>query len=164
MKISIIAAMSQNRVIGRDGGLPWRLPSDLKRFKSLTMGHAVIMGRKTYESIGKALQGRRCIVITNQKDYKAKDIFVAHNLDEALKLVDENQEEIFILGGESIYRLAMDRATHMYLTFVHATIDGDTSFPEFDTSQWSLTQDEKHDADDKNQYAHSFRLYERSAG
>lgn len=162
MKISIIAAMSDNRVIGRDGGLPWHLPSDLKRFKFLTMGHAVIMGRKTFESVGKALPGRRCIVITKQDDYKAVDIFVAHSLGQALSLVGKTETEVFILGGESIYNLTLDIATHLYLTVVHATINGDTLFPKFDIDDWKVTQDEKHEADKKNQYAYSFRSYERT--
>lgn len=162
MKISIITAMSDNHVIGRDGGLPWHLPSDLKRFKFLTMGHAVIMGRKTFESLGKALPGRRCIVITRQGDYKADDILVAHSLGKALSLVGKTETEVFILGGESIYNLTLDIATHMYLTVVHATINGDTLFPKFDINQWTLTEDEKYEADEKNQYAYSFRLYERT--
>ncbi len=163
MKISIIAAMSDNRVIGRDGGLPWHLPSDLKRFKSLTMGHAVIMGRKTFESVGKALPGRRCIVITRQQEYKADDILVAHSLDKALSLVTRHEKEVFILGGETIYNLTLDIATHLYLTVVHATINGDTLFPKFDINQWTLIQEEKHNADKKNQYAYSFRSYEHAA-
>lgn len=162
MKISIITAMSDNHVIGRDGGLPWHLPSDLKRFKFLTMGHAVIMGRKTFESLGKALPGRRCIVITRQGDYKADDILVAHSLGKALSLAGKTETEVFILGGESIYNLTLDIATHMYLTVVHATINGDTLFPKFDINQWTLTEDEKYEADEKNQYAYSFRLYERT--
>ena len=162
MKISIIAAMSDNRVIGRDGGLPWHLPSDLKRFKFLTMGHAVIMGRKTFESVGKALPGRRCIVITRQGDYKADDILVAHSLGKALSLVAKTETEVFILGGESIYNLTLDIATHMYLTVVHATINGDTLFPKFDIDAWKITQDEKHEADKKNPYAYSFREYKRA--
>jgi len=162
MKISIIAAMSDNRVIGRDGGLPWHLPSDLKRFKFLTMGHAVIMGRKTFESVGKALPGRRCIVITRQDAYKADDILIAHSLGQALSLVDKTETEAFILGGESIYNLTLDMATHLYLTVVHATINGDTLFPKFDIDDWKITQDEKHEADKKNQYAYSFRSYERA--
>jgi len=162
MKISIIAAMSDNRVIGRDGGLPWHLPSDLKRFKFLTMGHAVIMGRKTYESVGKALPGRRCIIITKQGDYKAHDIFVAHSIGQALGFVDKTETEVFILGGETIYNLTLDIATHMYLTVVHATINGDTLFPKFDISNWTLTSEENHQADKRNQYAYSFREYERA--
>lgn len=162
MKISIIAAMSDNRVIGRDGGLPWHLPSDLKRFKFLTMGHAVIMGRKTFESVGKALPGRRCIIITKQGDYKADDILVAHSLGQALSQVGKTETEVFILGGESIYNLTLDIATHMYLTVVHATINGETLFPKFDIDDWKVTQDEKHEADKRNQYAYSFRSYERA--
>ena len=162
MKISIIAAMSDNRVIGRDGGLPWHLPSDLKRFKFLTMGHAVIMGRKTFESVGKALPGRRCIVITRQGDYKADDILVAHSLGQALSIVGKTETEVFILGGETIYNLTLDIVTHMYLTVVHATINGDTLFPKFDIDDWKVIQDEKHEADKRNQYAYSFRSYERA--
>ena len=144
MKISVIAAMSQNRVIGRNGALPWHLPADLARFKSITTGHTVIMGRKTFESVGQPLPNRRTIVITRNNDYRCAGVFIAHSLDEALDHA-AREEEIFILGGEAVYRIALPRAARLYLTIVHATIQGDTHFPPFDRDQWKLAEDERHE-------------------
>ena len=162
MKISVIAAMSQNRVIGRDGALPWHLPTDLARFKSITTGHTVIMGRKTFESVGKPLPNRRTIVITRNNDYRCADVFVAHSLDEALDHAAQ-QDEVFILGGEAVYRMALSRADCLYLTIIHATIEGDTYFPTLDFDDWKLVEDERHEADDRHAYAFSFRRYERTS-
>ena len=162
MKISVIAAMSQNRVIGRDGALPWHLPTDLARFKSITTGHTVIMGRKTFESVGKPLPNRRTIVITRNNDYQCAGVFIAHSLDEALDHA-AREDEIFILGGEAVYRIALPRADRLYLTIVHATIEGDTYFPRFDFDDWKLVEDERHEVDDRHAYAFSFRRYERTS-
>ena len=162
MKISVIAAMSENRVIGRDGALPWHLPADLARFKSITTGHAVIMGRKTFESVGKPLPNRRTIVITRNNDYQCAGVFIAHSLDEALDHA-AREDEIFILGGEAVYRIALPRADRLYLTIVHATIEGDTYFPRFDFDDWKLVEDERHEVDDRHAYAFSFRRYERTS-
>ncbi len=160
MKISVIAAMSRNRIIGRDGALPWHLPTDLARFKSITTGHTVIMGRKTFESVGKPLPNRRTIVITRNNDYQCAGVFVAHSLDEALDQA-AREDEIFILGGEAVYRIALPRADCLYLTIIHATIEGDTYFPTLDFDDWKLVEDERHEADDRHAYAFSFRRYER---
>ncbi|MEE9130243.1 MAG: dihydrofolate reductase [Phycisphaerales bacterium] len=162
MKISVIAAMSENRVIGRDGALPWHLPADLARFKSITTGHTVIMGRKTFESVGQPLPNRRTIVITRNNDYQCAGVFIAHGLDAALDHA-AREDEIFILGGEAIYRIALPRADRLYLTIVHATIQGDTHFPPFDPDRWKLVEDERHEADDRHAYAFSFRRYERTS-
>ena len=162
MKISVIAAMSENRVIGRDGALPWHLPADLARFKSITTGHTVIMGRKTFESVGQPLPNRRTIVITRNNDYQCAGVFIANSLDEALDH-SAHEDEIFILGGEAVYRIALPRADRLYLTIVHATIQGDTHFPPFDPDQWKLVEDERHEADDRHAYAFSFRRYERTS-
>ena len=162
MKISVIAAMSENRVIGRDGALPWHLPTDLARFKSITTGHTVIMGRKTFESVGQPLPNRRTIVITRNNDYQCAGVFIAHSLDEALDHV-AREDEIFILGGEAVYRIALPRADRLYLTIIHATIEGDTHFPPFDPDQWKLVEDERHEPDDRHAYAFSFRRYERTS-
>ncbi len=161
MKISIIAAMSENRVIGRDGALPWHLPDDLARFKTITTGHTVIMGRKTFESVGKPLPNRRSIVISRNTDYQCEGVVVAHSFDEALEC-GVGQEEVFVLGGQAVYELALPRSDRIYLTMVHASIDGDTHFPPFDPSEWRLVEDERHEADDRHAYAFSFRRYERS--
>lgn len=162
MKISVIAAMSQNRVIGRDGSLPWHLPTDLARFKSITTGHTVIMGRKTFESVGKPLPNRRTIIITRNNDYRCAGVFIAHSLDEALDHA-AHEDEIFILGGEAVYRIALPRADRLYLTIIHATIEGDTYFPNLDFDDWKLVEDERHEIDERHAYAFSFRRYERAS-
>lgn len=152
MAISIIAAVAENWVIGREGKLPWELSSDFKRFKKLTEGHAVIMGRKTYESIGKPLLKRTNIIITRKTDWKAEGCLVAHSLEEALKLA-ENEEKIFIIGGAEIYKLAITHADTIYLTMVKAVVNGDTSFPTLNPSEWEWTDYEPHHViDEKNQY------------
>ncbi len=162
MKISVIAAMSQNHIIGRDGALPWHLPTDLARFKSITTGHTVIMGRKTFESVGQPLPNRRTIVITRNNDYQGAGVFIAHSLDEALDHA-AREDEVFILGGEAVYRIALPRADRLYLTIIHATIEGDTYFPTLDFDDWKLVEDERHEADDRHAYAFSFRRYERTS-
>jgi dihydrofolate reductase len=159
--ISIIAAMSENHVIGRDGDLPWHLPADLAHFKRLTSGHHVIMGRRTFDSVGKPLPNRTCIIVTRKTDLKIDGAIVTNSLNNALAHTP-NDEDVFILGGGEIYRLALSLADRMYLTIVHATLDGDTFFPEFDESNWSLVEDERHDADERHAYAFSFRRYDRA--
>lgn len=161
MKISIIAAMSENRVIGRDGALPWHLPADLARFKAITTGHTVIMGRRTFESVGKPLPNRRSIVITRNNDYQHEGVLIAHSMDEALDHA-AGEEEVFILGGQTIYETALPHVDCFYLTIVHATIEGDTFFPTFNFDDWKLVEDDRHEPDDRHAYALSFRRYERS--
>lgn len=129
MRISLIVAMAANRVIGRAGQLPWHLPGDLARFKRLTMGYPLIMGRKTFESIGRALPGRRTIVLSRQADYRAAGCRVVNGLDEALKLVWDD-DEVFICGGEEVYRQALPLAQRIYLTELDRAVAGDSFFPE----------------------------------
>ena len=129
MRISLIVAMAANRVIGRAGQLPWHLPGDLARFKRLTMGYPLIMGRKTFESIGRALPGRRTIVLSRQADYRAAGCRVVNGLDEALKLVWDD-DEVFICGGEELYRQALPLAQRIYLTELDRAVAGDSFFPE----------------------------------
>lgn len=160
MRVSLIAALAENRVIGLNNALPWRLPNDLKRFRRLTTGHAVIMGRKNYESIGKPLPGRVNIVVTRNHDYRADGCLIAHSLDEALSLAGEDPE-IFVIGGAQIYREALPRAERLYLTQVHAAVTGDTFFPEIGHRDWEETMRERHEADDKHAYAYSFVVLER---
>jgi dihydrofolate reductase len=163
MLLSIIVAAAENGVIGRHGQLPWRLSADLQRFKQLTMDHAVLMGRKTFESIGRPLPGRRMIIITRQHDYCAEGIEVAHSLDEAYRRAAEQGEtETFIIGGAEIFEEALPHVDRLYFTRVHATIDGDVVFPPFDRADWSLTSKEEHPADVKNDYPFTFQTYERS--
>ncbi len=159
--VSIIAAVSENGVIGRDQDLPWHLPADLKRFKSLTSGHHMIMGRRTWESIGcRPLPGRPTIVVTRSRRYQAQMARVAHSLGEAIEMV-EDDDEIFIAGGEGIYRAAMSIADRIYLTRIHAHFEGDTNFPEFDVSDWHVVSEERFEPDGKNLYPHTFLVYER---
>jgi dihydrofolate reductase len=159
MKISIIAAMSTNRVIGLNNALPWRLSADLKRFKQLTMGHCVLMGRNTYESIGRPLPGRTIIVLTHQKDYAPPGVLVAHSLDQALAMA--SGDELFIAGGEQIYQQILPLADRLYLTIIDGEFAGDAYFPAYDESNWQLISEERHDPTDANPYSYRFLVYER---
>ena len=162
MKLSCIWAMSENRIIGRDGDLPWRLSADLQRFKALTMGHHIIMGRKTFESIGRVLPGRTSVVITRQADYAPSGVVVAHGLDEAIQAA-AGEEEVFVIGGARIYFLALPRTERIYLTLVHADVGGDVFFSKPDEEEWTLVKEERHSADGKNAHDYSFRIYDRAA-
>ena len=144
MRLSIIAAMSANRVIGNNNNLPWRLPADLKRFKSLTMGHHLIMGRKTFESIGQPLPGRTTVVITHQTGFAPEGVLVAHSIDQALHVV-AGDDEVFVAGGAQIYQQMLPRADRLYLTSIHAEFEGDTNFPEFEESDWQLISEEDYE-------------------
>jgi dihydrofolate reductase len=157
--ISIIAALDRNRAIGKTGGMPWYLPADLARFKSLTMGHPILMGRKTHASIGKALPGRRNIVITRDAVYAAPGCEIAGSLEDALRLAGEG--EAFVIGGGEIYRQALPFAQRLYLTRIDAAFDADTFFPEFDEAAWRVTSREAHAPDEKNRYPFEFVLLER---
>lgn len=160
MTLSIIAALADNNAIGRNNGLPWHLPTDLKRFKALTMGHHVIMGRKTYDSIGKPLPGRTNIVVT-RGTVNPDGIAIARSIDEALAHVPAG--EVFIAGGGEIFQQTIHRADRMYLTRVHTEVlDADAFFPEFDdVSEWRLDDSEHFDADEKNEFPFSFLMYVR---
>src|SRR5262245_13659219 len=141
MRISIIAAIATNGVIGRGGKLPWHLSDDLKRFKRLTMGHTIVMGRKTWESIGRPLPGRRTVVLTRQSEYLVPDgVHLASSLDDALDLAESaGDDDAFIVGGEELYRWALPRADRFYFTEVAADVDGDAYFPlNFDTFDWDM--------------------------
>ncbi len=159
MNISIIVAMSTDRIIGMGNSLPWRLPADLRRFKTLTMGHGVILGRKTFESIGKPLPGRSLIVVTRQVEFVTEGVQVAHSVEQALEMAPGN--EVFIAGGSQIYSQTLDRADRMYLTLVEGTFLGDTWFPAFGDREWQLLEEEHHSPDEKNLYPYCFRVYER---
>jgi len=162
MKISIIAAVAENGVVGRGGRLPWHLAADLRRFKQLTMGHTVIMGRKTWESIGRPLPGRQMVVVSRQDGYRAEGVDVASNLDAAIDVATTaGDDEAFVIGGAEIYRLALPHADRLYLTRVHAKIEGDTVFPEFDPGDWRLVESERRPADEANDFPICFERYER---
>lgn len=150
MTISAIVAASQNGVIGKKGQLPWRLPDEMAYFRRTTAGQPVIMGRKTHESIGRALSGRQNIVITHDKSYKAEGCEVVGSLDEALQAV-AGADEVFVIGGSSIYELAMPKLDKIYLTRVMADIDGDAYF-DFDQNDWKLVKSSLHQADTQNKY------------
>jgi dihydrofolate reductase len=152
--------MAENRVIGSDNALPWRLPRDMKRFKELTMGHTVVMGRTTYETLDEPLPGRRNVVLSRDPSRSYEGADVVTTLGEALRLAGDD-DEVFIAGGAEIYRLALPRADRIYLTVVHAEVAGDTVFPPFDDSDWELHTDERHDGDERHAHAFSFRTYER---
>lgn len=162
MRISIVAAMGANRAIGLGNGLPWRMPADLKYFKSLTMGHHLIMGRKTFDTVGKPLPGRPTIVVSRQRSLGIDGVTVANSLDQALNLVKE-VEEVFIAGGAEIYRLALDVADRIYLTLIHHSFDADTFFPTFDESKWQVVSRTDCEADEKNPYAYSFLIFDRAS-
>lgn len=158
--ISIIVAASTNNVIGVNGKLPWKLSDDLKRFKRLTLGKPIVMGRLTWESIGRALPGRQNIVLTRQQDFIAEGCDVVASPAEALAVANAG-EEIMIIGGSQVYELFSPKAARIYLTRVHVEIDGDAFFPEIDENAWQLVDHEAHDADDANQFAFEFRTYAR---
>ena len=162
MTISIIVAASENGVIGRDNQLLWRLPDDLKRFKQLTLGHPMIMGRKTFESIGKPLPGRTSIIVTRSPEYHAEGTLVVHSLEEGLAVAGElDTEEAFIIGGGEIYRQALenDSVDQIYLTLVHADNEGDTFFEFPDEEKWQQTASELHPADERHAVAFSFNKF-----
>jgi dihydrofolate reductase len=158
--VSMIVAMAQNGVIGRDNTLPWRLPEDLRRFKAITLGKSILMGRKTFESIGKPLPGRLNFVLTRNRDWHADGVIVVNSVDEALRKVRDT-DEVIAIGGAEIYRLFMPFARRIYLTQVHAEVPGDTIFPDFDPTQWVDAECITQPADDRHAYALTFMTLER---
>lgn len=163
MIISMIAAMANDRVIGLDGKMPWHLPADLVHFKKSTMGSPVIMGRKTYDSIGKPLPGRRNIILSRDENLFIAGCDVVQGLDEALKRVESGVDEVFIIGGQQLYEQALPMATRLYLTHIALDVDGDTRFPEYSNSLWRQISYSSHAADEKNPWPYSFELLERSS-
>lgn len=159
--ISLIVAMAKNRVIGANGAIPWHLPGELKMFKAITMGHHMIMGRNTWESIGRLLPGRTTVVVTRQRGYKITGAIVAPSLDEAIAACG-NDEEIFVIGGAQLYEAALPRADRIYLTEVDADVAGDTFMPRFDLSEWRAGSVTPHSADDRNPYRFTLTVYERA--
>jgi dihydrofolate reductase len=159
MIISLIVAMDEGRGIGKDNLIPWRLSADLKRFKALTMGHHLIMGRKTYESIGRPLPGRTTLIITRNLNYQAEGCQIAHSLNEALELARTGgEDEAFIIGGGEIFKHALPLANRIYLTQVRARLDCDTFFPDFDLGDWQISDESCQPADEKNQFATTYQL------
>lgn len=162
MPVSLIVAVSTNGVIGRDGDLPWHLPADLRHFKRTTMGHHLIIGRATWDELGRPLPGRTMIVVTRNRDFRAEGALVAHSLEAALALAGDDDEP-FIGGGAEIYRQALDAdvVDRIYLTRVHAVVEGDTYFPVFDLDDWLLADRVDHPADERNEHPFSFERYDR---
>jgi dihydrofolate reductase len=162
MKLILIAAVANNNVIGNDNKLLWHMPADLRRFKDLTMGHTMIMGRKTFESIGKPLPGRKTIIISRNKDYKAEGCQVATDLKEAICLV-KDEPQAFVVGGGEIYRqvINLHPTRRLYITRVYANFDGDSFFPEIDPDKWELIEREEQPTNEKNPFPYAFLTYKR---
>lgn len=160
VSLSIITAMDENRLIGSNNSLPWHLPADFAYFKRVTMDKPIIMGRKTYESIGRPLPGRRNIIISRDPDYRAEGCETANSLQAALELVAD-QDEAMLIGGANLYAQTLDLADSLYITEIHATFKGDAWFPVIDPEIWMETTREDHEADEKNAYAYSFVTYTR---
>ncbi len=159
--LSMIVAHAKNRVIGKDNDMPWHLPADLAYFKKTTLGKPIIMGRKTYQSIGRALPGRKNIVISRDLSFQAQGVDVVNSVDAALKLVNDS-EEVMVIGGGAIYQHCLPAAQRLYITHIDADIDGDTYFPDYDLKVWKKTVSEHRPSDEKNKYSLDFTVYEKA--
>ena len=158
--LTIIAAAGENNALVKDNDLVWHLPDDFKRFKRLTSGHHILMGRKTFESFPKLLPERTHVVITRKDDYKPEGVIVVNSLEKAIK-VSKLDEQPFIIGGGEIYKMGMEYATRIELTRVHGEFEADTFFPEIDENEWKLIKEQFHEKDDKHDYAFTYLTYER---
>ncbi|MGO4500534.1 dihydrofolate reductase [Paenibacillus sp. 2RAB27] len=159
MSISFIFAMDRNRAIGVNNKLPWHLPGDLKFFKNVTMGHPILMGRKTYESIGKPLPGRRNVILTQNSAYQAEGCEVIHSVDEAIDAFRD--QELFVIGGAEIFKLFASHVNRMYITYIEDEFEADTFMSDLDLSNWTLVSSEQGERNEKNPYEYYFRIYER---
>lgn len=162
MILSIVVAISENNAIGKDNQLLWHLPADLKHFKNITTGHPIVMGRKTYDSIGRPLPNRRNIVITRQHNLELPGVEVVNSVDEAIALC-EAESEVFIIGGAEIYKIAMKHVDRIYLTTVHRVYEADAFFPVLDQKEWLETFKEYHSSDEKNTVAYTFSTLDRKS-
>ena len=158
--MTLIVAVADSGVIGHDNALPWHLPDDLKRFKRLTLGKPVVMGRKTFESIGKPLPGRQNIVVTRDANYQREGIMVVHGVDAALEAAAE-QAEIMVIGGAELFRLFLPLASRVHLTCVHGDIAGDVKWPPLDVREWKVVESERHETDERHIYAMTFEVWEK---
>lgn len=158
--LSLIAAMSNNRVIGKNNTLPWHLPADLKHFKNMTLGKPIIMGRRTFESIGKPLPGRQNIIMTRDKNYHATGCTIIHSFEQIKSSTDA--PEIMVIGGAELYTQLLSQAQRLYLTFIHADFEGDRYFPEWQTNQWQEISREDHLKDEQNNYDYTFVTFEKN--
>lgn len=162
VRLSLLVAASENNVIGKDNGLPWHLPDDLKYFKNLTWAMPILMGRKTFDSIGKALPGRKSIVITRSQDWRHEGVDVVHSVEEAVAKAESfGVKEIFVIGGAEIFKTALPEAARIYLTRIHHPFEGDVFFPAIDESGWTLTSERFCKKDEKNAYDHTYQVWER---
>ncbi|UOE77940.1 dihydrofolate reductase [Parageobacillus thermoglucosidasius] len=159
--ISHIFAMDQNRVIGKDNRLPWHLPADLAYFKKVTMGHAVIMGRKTFQSLGRSLPGRENVIVTRDRSFQVEGCTVLHSLEEVCQFAVKRGDEVFIIGGAELFQATLPVADRLYITKIEASFPGDTFYPDFDEAQWQLVSYTKGIKDEKNPYDYAFIVYER---
>lgn len=162
--ISFIWAMDDNQVIGKDNELPWHLPEDLKFFKRVTMGHPIVMGRKTFESIGRPLPGRENIIITRNPSYHSESCIVFYDLQEFLNYCNKNfDEEFFVIGGAEVFKQLLPNAERLYITRIHEQFEGDTFFPSLNLDEWKLVSQEKGIKDEKNPYDYEFFIYDKQA-
>lgn len=162
MILSLLVAASENNVIGKDNKLPWHLPDDLKYFKNLTWAMPILMGRKTFDSIGKPLPGRKSIVITRNKDWQHESVAVVHSIEEAIKKAESfGVKEVFVIGGAEIFGSALPSATRIYLTRIHQSFEGDVLFPAIDENDWALISERFCEKDEKNVYDHTYQVWER---
>jgi dihydrofolate reductase len=160
MEIILVAAASENNVLGKDNDLVWHLPDDFKRFKQMTIGHPIVMGRKTFESFPKPLPNRTHYIITRQKDYEAKDCVVVHSLEEAIDRF-KNEPVVFVIGGGQIYQQAIDLGTKIELTRVHTQVEGDAFFPEIEASKWRLVTETFHPKDERHAFDFTYQTFDR---
>ncbi len=164
MKFTIVVAVSENGIIGNAGELPWHLSSDLKRFKRITMGHCLLMGRATYDSVGRPLPGRRTVVLTRDRNLSIEGVRVANSWEEAVAHCEAaEEEEVFVVGGAQIYRLALPQVGKVHLTRVHCVVEGDASFPDLPEREWQLAWEEAHEAESEGGPAFTFQLWERKS-
>lgn len=161
MKISLIVAMSSNRVIGRDNKMPWHLSADLKHFRKITMNSPILMGRKTFESIGKPLDGRTNLILSKNTNYQAEGCFVFHSLQDALEKAAHYGNELFVIGGATLYEMALPFAKRLYLTDIQAEFEGDTFFPEFNMDEWNEITCEQIHHDEKVTFSYRFLTLEK---
>lgn len=159
--ISLIVAMDQNRVIGKNNKLPWHLPADLQYFKKVTMGHPIVMGRKTFESIGRVLPGRENVIVTRNQEFKAEGCVVLHDIAQIKMFADNHEEEVFVIGGAEIFKEILPFTDRLYITEIHETFEGDTFFPEIDENEWDEISSTPGSIDEKNRFAHDFIILQK---
>lgn len=159
--ISLIVAMDQNRVIGKNNKLPWHLPADLQYFKKVTMGHPIVMGRKTFESIGRVLPGRENVIVTRNQEFKAEGCVVLHDIAQIKMFADNHDEEVFVIGGAEIFKEILPFTDRLYITEIHETFEGDTFFPEIDENEWDEISSNPGSVDEKNRFEHDFIILQK---